>query len=365
MIFSQQQFSTAISAVYAAVAKNTTIPVLEFIKIEHINDSAVFTATNLETTIIFKFEVMEEFPTFMLEAKKIIKIIKVLNKVDDISIDIQEEHVLIKQGKDKYQIANYDASDFPMTPESNDFKHLGPFDKRLIRALSKSTHYSGNDELRPVMSGSSIFFDKEAIRIVATDAHRLIEISLAFTPEKDTEYPKNLIIPNTGLGHVLKLMNTTYDIYVSENMIAFKSVDTTILITKVEGKFPNYKAVIPTNNENSFTVNTKEFANALAKASINASLSTHAGKFIISKDQIKIESVDLDFGQSSEIIIDGKVDSEEIMFGLNLNFAQILVKDIENEDLTIQFSTPGRAIIIEEETEESQTLLLLMPIMVE
>ena len=362
MKFTYSEISTAINKVMGAVSKRSTLPVLDYIKVDYKDEKIRFTATDLENTIIYEFPYMEEVEPFLLEAVKISQIVKVLDKAKDVDIIVSSEKVIIKQGKDKYILPVLPPEEYPDNPSADKFIALGEFTPTHTKMMSKVSKYAGHDDLRPVMSGAAVFFNKKNIAIIATNAHYLAETIIDFEKDDDIVYPSHVIIPNNALHLISKLFRTNYNIYNSDTQLALKSDDTTLLITKVDGKFPNYKTVIPKDNPNSFTINTRTFISSIAKASINANQATHLGEFRVNDNEVIIISQDIDLGQESEVIIEATTEGDNERIGLNLNFLSMLVKDIENEDTTIQFSSPGRAIIIEEESEEYKTLLLCMPV---
>src|SRR5690606_27955269 len=120
----------------------------------------------------------------------------------------------------------------------------------LATAISKTIFASGNDDLRPVMSGVFFQFSTEGLTFVATDAHKLVKYSREDIPASQTA---EFIMPKKPLNLLKGILSGSHSevlIEYNESNAKFTFDDTTLICRLIDGKYPNYEAVIPKENPN-------------------------------------------------------------------------------------------------------------------
>ena len=363
MKFQKENLENAISQVSMVVKNNSTIPALDYIKVYWKENHAYFAATDLQITMVAKFPYEDQFEDFLLDTAKIISIVKLLKYDVDIEVITIEGHVTIKQEKSKYNLSSPSAKDYPDIVHNDDFVPIGTFNKSVTKALIGANKFTGNDELRPAMNG--VFVTTNASQgqlvLVATDAHKLVEYSLGFKLENKFE---DFIIPSKALNIATKIYKDEYKVIVSEKKIMFTDNAVTMIITKIDAKYPGYKAVIPKDNTNTFEVDSNEFKTILKQVSV-VKTATSTVKVHLEGALIVLDAEDLDIGDSAHAEMMGEVlmTEDKIDIGYNMLFVDLIIKELSQEKIKFEFSTPNRATIIHDECDDYSLLALIMPVM--
>lgn len=268
-----------------------------------------------------------------------------LAKVKNIQeVKIEEDSVYIKTSKAKSKISvSGDTNEFP-TPPQGEFEKLGILTSEEVDQIKDLLVFTNNDELRPVMSG--VFVGKDAI--VATDAH-----ALKYYP-RDSDWG-GFIIPKTAI----KLLETTeYEVErlmeKESEWIRATSSEEVLTFRVVDGKYPEWRAVVPENNPLTVTFDSKELREHLTDALPNSNNETKYVYLQFRKDWCKISSEDIDLGREYSGIMpittqwtEGK-EEEIALIGLNIpNLLKILPKV---GYATLNWSASNRAVLINKYT---------------
>ena len=216
------------------------------------------------------------------------------------------------------------------------------------------------------MSGIFFEFTEEDVRFVATDALKLVRYK-----RSDVQAPRSasFIVPKKPLN-LLKnhLANTNAEVSVefNENNASFKFDNTVLVCRLIDGKYPNYEAVIPKSNPNKLTIDRQSFLSSIRRVSIFANKTTHQVRLHINGSQLTISAEDLDFANEANEKLTCDYQGEEITIGFNSRFLLDMLNNIGTEHVVLEMSAPNRAgILLPGETGEvgEDILMLVMPVM--
>jgi DNA polymerase-3 subunit beta len=145
----------------------------------------------------------------------------------------------------------------------------------------------------------------------------------------------------------------------------FEFGTTVIVCRQIEGRFPNYNAVIPQNNTNKVLVDRQTIVNACKRVAVFANTGTSLLKLALSENQIKISAQDIDFSTSAEEIIPCDYTGMPMAIGFKAPFLIEILSNVASQDVLLHLADPARAgLILPAENEEGQDLLvLLMPML--
>ena len=232
-------------------------------------------------------------------------------------------------------------------------------------SIEKTIFCTADDELRPVMNG--IFFDiaEDKVTMVATDAHRLVRytnegvkagVAASFIlPKKPASLLKNL------------LAKADEDVKVTfgAKNARFEFGNTIVVCRQIEGRFPNYNAVIPQANQNVVTIDRQTLINACKRVAVFANNGTAQLRLALSENQIKISAQDIDFSTSAEELISCDYNGTPMAIGFKAPFLIDLLSSIASADVLLKLADPARAgLILPAENEENEdVLMLLMPML--
>ena len=170
------------------------------------------------------------------------------------TIDLEKKSIEIKSDYGKYKLPGQDGGEFPKTPEVESPTNLKVAGELLFNAIDITIFASGNDDLRPVMS--SVFFQlsKEDLTFVATDAHKLVKYRRTDAKASKTA---SFIMPKKPLNllkNILSSVEEEVKVEFNETNASFAFEDTKLICRLIDGKYPNYEAVIPKENPNKLTI---------------------------------------------------------------------------------------------------------------
>jgi DNA polymerase-3 subunit beta len=235
----------------------------------------------------------------------------------------------------------------------------------LISAINRTLFAAGNDDLRPVMSGIFFEFYAESVRFVATDAHRLVRYARTDVQASSTaqfivpKKPLNLLKNAASHAETVKMTYT-------DSNARFEFDEVTIVCRLIEGKYPNYEAVIPKENPNRMVINRQDFLQAIRRVSIFANKTTHQVRLKLAGSELVVSAEDLDFANEANERLNCSYSGEDMEIGFNSRFLMDMLNNLSSPEISLEMSAPNRAGIIKPtEAEEAgeDVLMLVMPVM--
>ena len=350
------------------LASSNTLPILDNFLFEIDGKQLTVTASDLETTITATMAVeAKDKGSVAIPARLLLDTLKAFSEQPlTFSIDGKHHGVEINSEQGKYKMTGFNGAEFPKSPVLEGAAALTLPAGTLAKAINKTIFATGNDDLRPVMSG--IFFEltPEDVRFVATDAHKLVRYK-----RTDVQAPKSasFIVPKKPLNllkNALASSNADLTVEFNENNAAFRFDNTVLVCRLIDGKYPNYEAVIPKSNPNKLTIDRGTFLSTVRRVSIFANKTTHQVRLHINGSQLAVSAEDLDFANEANEKLTCSYDGEEITIGFNSRFLMDMLSNIEAEHVILEMSAPNRAgILLPGEAGEAgeDILMLVMPVM--
>jgi DNA polymerase-3 subunit beta len=216
------------------------------------------------------------------------------------------------------------------------------------------------------MMGVNFELTSEGLILVGTDAHKLVKYTRKdITSDSEDSFivpKKSLMLLKNSLSKSDDKVKVEYDkknaIFTFEN---FKMV-----CRLVDGKYPNYEAVIPKDNPNILTVDRVQLLNKIRRVSFFANQSTNQIRLKITGKELVLSAEDMDYTNEAYERLSCSYQGEDIEIGFNAKFLIEMLNNLSNEQITIELSTPGRAGIIvpvNDEDKNEEIIMLVMPIM--
>ncbi len=266
----------------------------------------------------------------------------------------------------KYKLTGFDADEFPRQPSMDSAKTLTISSTILHNAINKTLFATGNDELRPVMSGVFFQLSKDNITFVATDAHKLVRYR-----RNDTKGSGEgaLIVPKKPLNllkNILGELNEDVKISYTDNNLLFNFGNYSLISRLIDGRYPNYEAVIPIDNPNKLTISRSALLNSVRRVSIFSNKTTHQVRLKVSGSELHISAEDLDFANEANERMSCQYEGEDMEIGFNARFLSDMLSNLEFDNITIEMSAPNRAGILvpsNNENKDEDILMLVMPVM--
>lgn len=354
------------------ISSKNTLPILDNFLFQLSDNKLTVTASDLETTLISTIE-LENFSgdgNVAIDAKRLTNILKEFSE-QPLTFNINKENlkVDILSENGKFSVVGQSGDDFPQLPvlkeEQNNSIQVNS--EVVLNGVTKTLFATADDELRPVMNGVLVELLPESLTFVASDAHKLVryrrhDVNADFTssfilPKKPASLLKN-IIPKDE-----QLIKIEFD----EKNAFFEFADYKLICRLVEGNYPNYETVIPTDNPNKLTIDRVEFYNTLKRVSVFSNQASNLVKLEITANQLTVSAQDIDFSISAVERINCQYEGEGMQIGFKSVFLVEILSNLASSDVIFELSDPSRAGILlplDKENEDEDVLMLLMPMMI-
>lgn len=306
LTISKEQIITGLQAVQNVVGARTTLPILSNVLLRAEKDHVEFTATDLDVSVVCAVEAKVKKPGgTTVPVKKLFGIVKELNG-SEIDLETDEKNVtVIRCGPSYYKIHGLSAEEFPPLPKFKDDKKVN-LQQETVKAMMRKTAFAvSTDESRYVLNGIFLSLKDNKMTMVATDGRRLaLADEEADISEKSSG---EFIVPAKAVGELNRLLQEKGDaeIKFGENQASFALKDekgfSVLLITKlIEGNYPNYKQVIPTETKERIPLVREEFLQALRRAEIMTSDKANSVKLSFGKNSLSITANTPEVGEARE-----------------------------------------------------------------
>ena len=362
IICSQEKLNRGLNIVKNAVGKSNQI--LECILISTIKDKIQLSATNLEFGIKYclSAEVAEK-GSVVIPSKLFTDFISNLPK-KDIELSAKKRDLKIKCGRFKSEIKGLSRETFPQIPKIEDENPSYIKQSVLKESLARVIETASESDSRPEISGIFLNPNDNYLNFAATDSFRLAE-KIIFDDSKDSNISRPIIFPRRAAQELLRILdeNSKEDtkIFLGKNQVLFSFGKTKFISRLIDGQYPDYKQIIPSEFETNIIVDRKKLISDITVASFFAERTNEIKLNVdAEKSKLKITSESIDRGKN-ESLIDAKIDgkSVEVFFnykyvidGLNNIFTDKVKIQIEKEPHKTIFSPIG----------DNKYLYLIMPL---
>jgi DNA polymerase-3 subunit beta len=357
-----------LQSISGVLSTSNTLPILDNFLFNISDSQLIISASDLETTMQTTMEVeATDSGKVAIPAKMLLDVLKNLPdqpctfKIDPSSFGVE---IVYDNGKSK--MVGFNGEEFPKTPGIENSTSIRISGEIISSAINKTLFAAGNDDLRPVMSGMYCQFSPSDITFVATDAHKLVRYrrtdgqatggSAFILPKK----PLNLLKSNLRGDEEVQVE------YTDSNAI-FTFNDIVLMCRLIDGKYPNYEAVIPKENPNILIVDRLQFLGAIKRVSIFANKTTHQVKLKIAGSELNISAEDLDFSNEANERLTCNYDGTDIEIAFNSRFLMEMLNNIDAPEVKIAMSEPSRAGLLMPNTSDNENediLMLVMPVMI-
>lgn len=357
-----------LQSIGGVLTNSSSMPILDNFLFEIEEKELTVYASDLETTMVTKVEIeSSETGKLAIPAKLLMDILKTFPD-HPLTFLIDDETFAIEIVSDygKYKLSGYNGDEFPKSPMLENSASINMSASVLKRAIDKTIFATGNDDLRAMMTGVFFQLETEGITIVGTDGHKLIRYKRTdITADKNASF----IVPKKPLNIIKNLLANSENnvkIEYNESNARFDFENFTLICRLIEGKYPNYEAVIPSENPNKMIIDRKTLLTSIKRVSIFANKTTHQVGFHIDGNKLLLNAEDVDFANAANERLSCSYDGEEIKIGFNSRFIIEMLNNISTEMVVLELSAPNRAgILLPEEPEDigEDLLMLVMPVM--
>src|SRR3990167_7818110 len=282
-----------LSAVSGIIERRHTLPILSNVLIDRAEGALSFLATDIEIQITARSALAAgaDAKPVTVGARKLVDILRALPEGAEVTLQQQDKRLQIKAGKSRFTLQTLPAEDFPrLAKPSGEVARFAVAQKALRRLLGLVQYAMAQQDIRYYLNGLLVLVEDRQLKLVATDGHRLAFASLPLAAELPRQ---EVIVPRKTVLELAKLLSDSDDevaIKLSANQAAF-SFGTIELVSKlVDGKFPDYTRVIPTQHKNQLHLAREPLRQALLRAAILSNEKFRGVRWVLADGSLKIVS---------------------------------------------------------------------------
>ena len=371
-VVSSTELLSHLAAISKVISSKSTMPILDNFLFRISENSLTITASDLESTLITHMELdnMEGEGIIAVPAKLLTDTLKEFPEQPlTFQMDTDTYGIEIFSDNGKFSIVGQNGDDFPELPaiKEESASSVNVNHKVLQKGIEKTLFATADDELRPVMNGIFVEISSDYMSFVASDAHKLVRYR---RKDATSEFDSSFILPKKPAALLKNLLpKEDFDVKLEfdDKNAVFTLTNYTLICRLVEGNYPSYNSVIPSNNPNKMIIDRLAFYNTVKRVSVFSNQASNLIKLNISDNLLVVSAQDIDFSISAIERLNCEYEGDEMEIGFKSTFLQEILTNLSGSDVKMELSDPTRAGLLlpaETDDEDEDVLMLLMPMMI-
>ncbi len=356
----------SLNFVQGIVEKKNTLPILSNVLLQLSNNKLAIVATDLDIVFydeISDVKILKEGST-TTSASILYDILRKISSNSELNFDLKSENKLsLKSDNSDFNLLCLPPDNFPTFSDEFENSEISLDKNRFLKLLNKTKISISSDDTRHYLNGIFLHptesHGRSFLTGVATDSHRLSSSSLEI--ENNNNFV-SLILPRKTvfqLCSILADVNEKLIIHTSENKIKFTIGQIKLISKVIDGKFPDYRKVVPTDNKKSLIVSSKEFINSIERVA-SVSIDRKEGvKLAINKEKVQLSVNSANSGEGNEII-KANFNADNLVISFNSKYLIDIASEVENKDLKMNFKDSVSPVLIEDASDKN-SFYVIMP----
>ena len=355
----------SLNFVQGVVEKKNTLPILSNVLLQIKDKKLCIIATDLDIVFydeIEEIKILKEGST-TTSAAILYDILRKISSNSDLNFDLKNENKLsLKSENSDFNLLCLPIDNFPTFSDEFENQEIQLNKDRFLKLLNKTKIAISNDDTRHYLNGIFLHLTESKGRNfltgVATDSHRLSSSSLEVD---NAENFSSIILPRKTVFQLCSLLTDTNEklsLQTSENKIKFIIGKTKIISKVIDGKFPDYKKVVPLENKKSIVVHSKDLINSIERV-MSVSIDRKEGvKLTVNKDNIQLSVNSANSGEGNEII-KAKFNSDNLNISFNSKYLIDIASEIEDENLKMNLKDSTSPVLIEDASDKNSYYVIM------
>jgi DNA polymerase-3 subunit beta len=345
---SQENIVAALQSVVGIVERRHTLPILANVMIQKTPQSVQLTSSDLEIQIRTEADLGGDKSNFTttVGARKLMDILRSMPSDQMVSLESQQNKLILKSGKSRFTLQTLPAEDFPLVQESPSFGPMFSIPQKTLKELLHQVSFAmAVHDIRYYLNGILFVAEGKQLSLVATDGHRLAYTSATL----ETEVPKQeVILPRKTVLELLRLLSDKegmIDMQFANNQAKFKFEGKEFVTKLVEGKFPDYNRVIPKNHKNAVTLGRVTLLNTLQRTAILTSDKFKGVRINLETGILRVAASNAEQEEAiDEIEVDYNGDSIEI--GFNVTYLIDVLTNMSQDMVRMDLADSNSSVLV-------------------
>lgn len=361
-ILTREQFIKSLQQVSGALGGRPTLPILGNILLRVQSGQLSMTCTDLEVELIANIALDGEAEdgAVTVPSRKFLDICRGLPDGVPISFTLEGHRAIIRSGRSRFILSTLPAIDYPNIEDWQTTVSLTLTQEKLRKLIDSTSFSMANQDVRYFLNGMLLETDGKLLRSVATDGHRMA----VSNTELDTEVsPQQVIVPRKGITELMRLLEQPNELVTiqigSANIRA--QVNQFIFTSKlVDGRFPDYRRVMPQSSTKTIEANCAELRQAFSRVAILSNEKFRGVRLNLSQGQLRISAHNPEQEEAEEFV-DVNYHGEELETGFNVNYLLDVLNTLKCEQVRFSMSDGTTSILIED-CQSDNAMYVVMPI---
>lgn len=350
----------ALSVVNKGLSSRTTLPILSGILIRGEGERLTLNSTDLDVSVQASVAArVDETGTAVLPGRLFGDIVRSFPE-GAVTIQVDGGSASVTCGTSAFTLKTLSADEFPRFPEIDAENEVSIDSATFTTMVQKVTRAVSRDETRPVLTGALVEVKKGAVTMVATDSYRLC---LVETEAGGGDQDFEAVIPGRALDDVSRLLDEGQDVVISsaQNQISFRFGESVFITRRIEGVFPNFRQLLPTDWETQVTVNRDEILGAVKRVSLMAQHSAPVRIAVVPEERtLTLSAQTHDVGEATEVL-EADAQGQPVEMAFNHAYLADGITGADSERITLDIISPMKPGVIKS-TEGMKYTYLLMPV---
>lgn len=359
---SREAFLRPLQLVVSSVAGGRpTLPIMANILIEVKDNLLSLTGTDLEVELIAQVALEQEHEdgVITVPARKLLDICRGLSDPCEIKFQVKDGRVTVRSGRSRYLLSSLPAVDFPNIESWQSLVELTVAQAEFKKLIEFTQFAMASQDVRYYLNGMYFEASDTSLRSVATDGHRLASCAIQLSQPIEQQ---SVIVPRKGVIELVKLLDNDQEnvtIQIGQNNI--RAIINGFIFTSklVDGRFPDYRRVIPANGDKELTSSREALKQAFSRAAILSNEKFRGVRLTLSKNLLQITANNPEREEAEEYI-DVEYEAADLEIGFNVSYVLDVLNTLKSEQVKITFSNSDRSALIESSDSED-SLYVLMP----
>ena len=338
-----------LQAVTGIVEKRHTLPILSNVLIERKQGSLTMVATDLEIQVAARMELGKgpgEDTGLTVSARKLQEILRALPDGSEAALEVQNNRLQVRSGKSRFNLQTLPVGDFPAMAEPEAAQAKVSMPQKALRELLLLVQYAmAQQDIRYYLNGLLLVLEGGQVKVIATDGHRL---SYAARPLGQSQEKREVILPRKAVLELSRLLAdsdepVTIDIFGAVVRFGFGS---TVLTTKIiDGKFPDYTRLVPTNYQKKFSIQRQALLQSLQRAAILSNEKFRGVRWVVAAGSLRISCTNNDQEEAQEEL-EITYGGDALDIGFNITYVLDVLNNVQSDAVECAFGDANSSMLV-------------------
>ncbi|AEM49338.1 MULTISPECIES: DNA polymerase III subunit beta [Bacteria] len=349
----REAFLKPLAQVVNVVERRQTLPVLANFLVQVQNGQLSLTGTDLEVEMVSRIAVEDaQDGETTIPARKLFEIIRALPDGSRITVSQTGDKITVQAGRSRFTLATLPSNDFPSVDEVEATERVAIGEATLKELIERTAFAMAQQDVRYYLNGLLFDLRGDALRTVATDGHRLAlcETDLA----KPSGSKRQIIVPRKGVTELQRLLESgdrEIELEVGRSHVRVKRDDVTFTSKLIDGRFPDYEAVIPIGADREVKVDREALRASLQRAAILSNEKYRGIRVEVSPGNLKISAHNPEQEEAQEEI-EADTTVSDLAIGFNVNYLLDALSALRDEEVIIQLRDSNSSALVRESSSE-------------